>query len=250
MSPKILASLKPSWPEARITSTPKPVGQNHIGPKWLESHQSLTSITSVPKEGDASPWNHIRAQLVPCGDQSMPAPTLTTPGVPTWSRRLLQISVSLHQSKGPVFGSTASFSHLEGDPGITLGMIPGSRKLCRLQGQRTRTRCPMERGGLISLGPPKCCRKHYRQCVWPARIRFKPRWLEERKIYFTSGPAIWDISKMAQALSSGWLSSEKNRASKQRVQKQTWQLAVHGYNISCQHSCGQRPSSHLQFLKR
>jgi hypothetical protein len=26
------------------------------------------------------------------------------------------------------------------------------------------------------------------------------------------------------------------------VQKQTWQLAVQGYNISCQHSCGWRPS--------
>jgi hypothetical protein len=37
--------------------------------------------------------------------------------------------------------------------------------------------------------------------------------------------------------------SRKAAASKQRVQKQTWQLAVQGYNISCQHSCGRRPSA-------
>jgi hypothetical protein len=35
----------------------------------------------------------------------------------------------------------------------------------------------------------------------------------------------------------------KSAASKQGVQKQTWQLAVQGYNISCQHSCGQRLST-------
>jgi hypothetical protein len=67
-------------------------------------------------------WNHIKAQLVPRRDQSTQAPTLTTLGVPTWSRRLLQVSISLHQSEGLVLGSTPSFSRLEGDPGITLGV--------------------------------------------------------------------------------------------------------------------------------
>jgi hypothetical protein len=46
--------------------------------------------------------------------------TLTTPGLPTCSGHLAWISVSLHQSKGLVRGSIASFSHLEGDPRITL----------------------------------------------------------------------------------------------------------------------------------
>jgi hypothetical protein len=52
----------------------------------------------------------------------VPAPTLTILGVPTWSRRLLQVSVSLHQFEGQVLHSTASFSCLEGDPRITSGV--------------------------------------------------------------------------------------------------------------------------------
>jgi hypothetical protein len=35
----------------------------------------------------------------------------------------------------------------------------------------------------------------------------------------------------------------KAEASKQGVQRQKWQLAVQGYNLSCQHSCGGRPST-------
>jgi hypothetical protein len=35
----------------------------------------------------------------------------------------------------------------------------------------------------------------------------------------------------------------KAAAIKQGVQKQTWQLAVEGYAISCQLSCGGRPST-------
>jgi hypothetical protein len=34
-----------------------------------------------------------------------------------------------------------------------------------------------------------CCRNRYRQDDWPARIRLKPRWLEERKVYHASWPA-------------------------------------------------------------
>jgi hypothetical protein len=48
----------------------------------------------------------------PAQIQSMPAPYTDYPRA--W------ISVSLHQSKGLVRGSIASFSHLEGDPRITL----------------------------------------------------------------------------------------------------------------------------------
>jgi hypothetical protein len=52
-------------------------------------------------------------------DQSVPATYTDYHGAPTWSRRLVQGSVSFHQSEGLVLGSTASFSCLEGDPGIT-----------------------------------------------------------------------------------------------------------------------------------
>jgi hypothetical protein len=124
----------------------------------------MTQITSVPEEGDASPWNHIRAQLVPCGDQSVLAPTLTIPGVSTLSRHLVQVSISLHQSEGQSLAmqppSVIWKETLESHRGCT---PPSSRNLCRLQGQGVGTCCPMERGSLISLGPPKCCRKHYIQ---------------------------------------------------------------------------------------
>jgi hypothetical protein len=54
-----------------------------------------------------------------------------------------------------------------------------------------------------------------------------------------------DFSKMAQLLSSGGggFILRKAAASKQGVQKQTWQLAVQGYNRSGQLSCGRRPST-------
>jgi hypothetical protein len=142
--PKILASLKPSWSEPC-----RPL--NH----WPQ----MTGISSVPEEEDISPWNHISAQPVPCRDQSTPAPIMTTPGVPT--RHMLQVSVSLHQSEGLVLGSSASFSRLEGDPRITSHWgctLPGSRNLCRLQGQGAGTCCPMGHDSLILLRPSKCCR--------------------------------------------------------------------------------------------
>jgi hypothetical protein len=54
-------------------------------------------------------------------DQSTLALALTTLGLPIWSGHLTQISISLHKFKGWVHGSSASFTHLEGDPGMTLG---------------------------------------------------------------------------------------------------------------------------------
>jgi hypothetical protein len=86
---------------ARITLAPD--DRNHIGPRGrghytLELHQ-----------GSAGPLQ-----------RSVHAGSYTdSPGSPNWSRHLLQVSISLHQFEGPLFGSTASFSCLEGDPGIT-----------------------------------------------------------------------------------------------------------------------------------
>jgi hypothetical protein len=58
----------------------------------------------------------------PVEDLSALAPYTDYPRAPTWSRHLVQVSVSLYQSEGLVLGFTASFSCLEGDPGITLGV--------------------------------------------------------------------------------------------------------------------------------
>jgi hypothetical protein len=68
--------------------------------------------------------------------------------------------------------------------------------------------------------------------------------LEERKVYYASGPA---PGYLQNGTGPKFREVEvfilrKAAASKQGVQKQTWQLAVQGYNISCQHSCGRSPS--------
>jgi hypothetical protein len=69
--------------------------------------------------------------------------------------------------------------------------------------------------------------------------------LEERKVYYASGPAPGYLQNGAgpKLRVVEVFILRKAAASKQGVQKQTWQLAVQGYNISCQHSCGQRPSA-------
>jgi hypothetical protein len=100
-------------------------------------------------------------------------------------------------SEDPVHGSTGSLSRLEGNPGITSAMHTSRfRNQHGLQCPRVGTRYPTRLSGLISVGPPKCCGKNVRQ----VRTRLKPRWLEERKIYYTSRPAPWISPKMAPAL--------------------------------------------------
>jgi hypothetical protein len=69
--------------------------------------------------------------------------------------------------------------------------------------------------------------------------------LEERKVYYTIRPApgyLQNGSGPKLRVVEVFI-LKKEAASKQGVQKQTWQLAVQGYNISCQHSCGRRPST-------
>jgi hypothetical protein len=71
-----------------------PEDQNHINPQ-----NQLTGIKSVPKKGDASPWNHIRAQLVPCGDKSTQAPMLTEKGsVKEWYSSQACILASIRET--------------------------------------------------------------------------------------------------------------------------------------------------------
>jgi hypothetical protein len=77
------------------------------------------------------------------------------------------------------------------------------------------------------------------------RIRLTPRWLEGRKVYYASRPAPGYLQNGAgpKVRVTEVFILRKAAASKQGVQKQTWQLALQGYNISCQHSCRQRPST-------
>jgi hypothetical protein len=84
-----------------------PVDWNHI------NHRGRGCVTLDSLQGSASPlWRiSLRWPL-----------TLTILGLPTWSRHPARISVSLHQSEGPVCSSAASFSGLEGDPGIISGV--------------------------------------------------------------------------------------------------------------------------------
>jgi hypothetical protein len=90
-----------SWP------APVLVNQNHI------NYRGRRCITLDTLQGLASPlWRISPRRLL----------TLTTQGLPTWSGHLAWISVSLHQSEGPVHSSAASFSHLEREPRITSGV--------------------------------------------------------------------------------------------------------------------------------
>jgi hypothetical protein len=95
--------------------------------------------------------------------------TLTTSGLPTWSRPAAQISISLHQSEDPVCGSAASFSHLEGDPDITLGV-----RTSRFQG-------PMQAaepgsGNPLLNGARQSDLTGVSRNVRPPRTRLKSRW--------------------------------------------------------------------------
>jgi hypothetical protein len=69
--------------------------------------------------------------------------------------------------------------------------------------------------------------------------------LEERKVYYTSGPALGylQIGAHLELRMVEVFILRKAAAGKQRVQKKTWQLAVQNYSISCQCTCGQRPSA-------
>jgi hypothetical protein len=62
-----------------------------------------------------------------------------------------------------------------------------------------------------------------------------------KEVYYAGGPAHGYLQNGAspelRVLEVFIL--RKVAASKQGVQKQMWQLAVQGYNIACQHTCGQ-----------
>jgi hypothetical protein len=69
--------------------------------------------------------------------------------------------------------------------------------------------------------------------------------MEERKVYYTSRPAPGYLQNSTgpKIRVVEVFILRKVAASKQGVQKQTWQLAVQGYNISFQRSCGKRSST-------
>jgi hypothetical protein len=68
------------------------------------------------------------------------------------------------------------------------------------------------------------------------RIRLKPRWLEERKIYYSSEPASWISPKMALALSSGLRGFYASDCGSKQAGRTKADVAVilslGGYNIS------------------
>jgi hypothetical protein len=72
--------------------------------------------------------------------------------------------------------------------------------------------------------------------VGPARTRLKPRWLEERKIYYTSRPAPGSLQKWHQPLTSGpWGFYASGCRSKQAGRTKAdvaVSLSLGGYNIS------------------
>jgi hypothetical protein len=186
----------------------------------------MTRITSFPEEGDESPWNHIRAQLVTCEDQSMLAPILTTPGLlpgpDVWCRSLFH-STSLR-----------TFSLAWQPPSViwkeTLGPLQAT-------GLGSGDLLPNRAWQSNLSGASKMLQEQYRKYDWPVGIRLTPRWLEERKIYYASRPAPGHLQNGA-ASKLGVIEVfilRKTAANKQGVQKQTWQLAVQGYNRSCQH---------------
>jgi hypothetical protein len=135
-----------SWPSL------VPVDSNHI------SQRGRGCITLDIPQGLASPLQKISPQRLL---------TLTTPGLPTWYRHLAQISV-------------ASFSHLEGDPGITSGVCtsqfqgplqaaePGSRDLLPNRDQWS------DLAGASKMLWEEC---------QTSENETQTRWLEERKIY-------------------------------------------------------------------
>jgi hypothetical protein len=86
-----------------------PDDQNHIIPRgrgWitLESHQGSAGHL----------WGSIHAGAY-----------TDYPRAPTWSRCLVQVSVSLHQFEDLFLGLAASFCHLEGNPGASAGYRAG-----------------------------------------------------------------------------------------------------------------------------
>jgi hypothetical protein len=125
-----------SWPAL------VPSDQNHI-----ISHRGREHFTLDTLQGSAGPLQRTSPHWLL---------TLTTPGLPAWSGHLAQISISLHQSKGPVLSSTASSVIWKENPESHQGCsLPGSRDPHRLQSQGAGTRYPTELGNLISLGPPE-----------------------------------------------------------------------------------------------
>jgi hypothetical protein len=123
-----------------------PVDWNHIGPRGrgcvtLESHQG----SARPLQGSVHAGSYT-----------------DYPGGSYLARCLLQVSVSLHQSEGLVLGSAASFSCLEGDPGIT-PWVRTSQFQEPLQGTGPGSRDPLPNGAwqLSLAGTSKILEEQY-----------------------------------------------------------------------------------------
>jgi hypothetical protein len=156
----------------------------------------------------------------PAEDQPTPAPYTDYPGASYLVDLCFTPPV---QGPSPVAPQPPSVIWKETPESHQGCAFPGSRDPCRLQSWEVGTHYPMGLSSLILLGPPKCCRKNVR----PARIRLKPRCLEERKIYYASGPAPWISPKVAlarQLKAAGFLCLNAE-ARKLEEQKQMWQLA-------------------------
>jgi hypothetical protein len=81
-------------------------------------------------------------------------------------------------------------------------------------------------------GGRDCCRKNVR----PARTRLKPRWFEERKIYYASEPAPGSLQKWHLPYSSGLQGFYASECGSKQAGRTKADMAVSlllgGYNIS------------------
>jgi hypothetical protein len=79
----------------------------------------------------------------------------------------------------------------------------------------------------------------------PSKNKTQTQVVGGKKVYYSSQPAPGYLQNGAgpKLRVAEVFTLRKAAASKQGVQKQAWQLAVQGYTISCQLSCGQRPST-------
>jgi hypothetical protein len=135
--------------------------------------------------------------------------------------------------KGLVCSPTASFSSLEGDFRITSGASTSQfQEPPQAAEPESGDHYPTGLSSLISLGPPEMLQKNVR----PVRTRLKPKWLEERKIYYMSRPAPGSLQKWHWPSSSGLQSFYASKCgSKQPARTKAYMavsLSLGSYNIS------------------
>jgi hypothetical protein len=202
-----LLSLK-SWPPL------VPVDWNHRG----KGHATLDTLQDL-----VGPLWRMR----PCW-----LLTLTTLGLLNWSENLAWIYISFHQSEGLVLQSSGRrpWNHIKG---VHL-LVPGIPTGCRAREWGPVTQWCSAVWSYRGL--QKCCRKN----VGPERTKLKPRWLEERKIYYAREPAPRSLqngaSPLAQVCWDLWQLAFH------------WEVATHTSKVTTYHTSTSVVEGHQLFL--